>query len=103
MFTILLISALALAVAGDAYDVVTTEKCIKKLGDIETNDWLVGSRPTLKALCLRDALVLGIATAPCALFAAYGFTPWQYAGLIAPVIFGIKHYLGGRAGAKLLQ
>ena len=96
--------ALAVAVAGDLYDVITSEKCFAK-GAVETNTFLIGSnqKPSALKLYLRDSVVLALAVAPSALCATvFHNLPLAYAGLIAPVIFGIKHYRGALAGLAFL-
>lgn len=102
MYPTLLAAALAVAVAGDLYDVVMTEKAIAK-GAVETSTFLVGSKPSTIALYLRDSLILGLCVAPSLLGATvFHNLPLAYGLLSAPVVYGVKHYLGGHKGKQWL-
>lgn len=101
MFFTLLAVAVAIAVIGDAYDISLTEKGLAKGLAYEGNTWLVGAKPTAKALILRDGLVLALCLAAPLIAFAVCELPVAIGSLAAPVVFGIKHYLGGRAWKKL--
>ena len=100
-FYVLLAVSLAVAFAGDIYDVTESEKAYAK-GYIESFDWLVGPKPTAIKLYLRDGLIIGLSVVPAIVFWAVHNSPLAYGALIAPVVAGIKHYLGGRGAKKLL-
>jgi hypothetical protein len=104
LYPILLAASLVVAVAGDLYDVVTSEKCFAK-GAVETNTFLIGDnqKPSAEKLYLRDSVVLAFCILPSVLSAiVFHNLPVAYGGLTAPVIFGVKHYIGARAGVAFL-
>lgn len=96
MFIPFFLASLAVAVVGDVLDVVTTEKCIAK-GAVETNTFLVGSKPTAARLFLKDALFLSIVVGGVFL-ARYLNPAVGYGALAAPVAYGGKHFLGYHNG-----
>lgn len=102
MTLLLLVIALLFAFGCDIYDVTMTEKGLKAGVAVEGFDWLVGDKPSARALYLRDALVIAFATAPAVVFLAIHNAPLSYAGLVGPAIAGIKHIMGGLAWKKLL-
>ncbi len=93
---------LAWAIGCDIYDVTLTEKGIKAGVAVEGNDWLVGAKPSAVALYLRDSLETGLATTPCILALIFNSSPFFWAGIVAPVLVGVKHIMGGRQWATLL-
>jgi hypothetical protein len=95
--------AVAFYVGCDLYDVILTEKGIRAGVAVEGNTFLVGSKPSAVALYLRDILVAGIATVPCVLALSFHNLPIFWGCLVAPVVAGVKHILGGLAWAKLLK
>jgi len=97
-----LVIALAWAIGCDIYDVTLTEKGIKAGVAVEGNTFLVSSKPSAVALYLRDSLVTGIAATPCVLACILYSQPLFWGFLIAPVLSGVKHILGGRQWATLL-
>jgi hypothetical protein len=104
LYPILLAASLVVAVAGDLYDVITSEKCFAK-GAVEGNSFLIGDnqRPSAVKLYLRDSLELGFAVLPTVLCATvFHNLPLAYGALTGPVILGIKHYRGGLAGTAFL-
>jgi hypothetical protein len=104
MYIPLLVASLAFAVACDIEDVITSEKCFAK-GAVETNTFLIGDnqKPSAVKLYLRDSVVLALCVLPSALCATvFHNLPLAYGGLIAPVIFGVKHLLGVRYGKAFL-
>lgn len=104
MFFELLAVAASVGVAGDVYDVTMTEKGLKAGIAVEANDWLVGSKPSAVSLYLRDGLVFAMCVIPAVVFAAVAHNvPLGYGALVAPVVFGVKHILGGLQWRKLLK
>jgi len=104
MFLPLLFASVAIAVAGDIYDVITSEKCFAK-GAVETFTFLIGDnkRPSAVQLYLRDSVVLAACVAPSVLCATvFHNLPVAYGGLIAPILYGVKHYKGALAGKAFL-
>ena len=100
-----LFGSIAVAIAGDIYDVVTSEKCFAK-GAVETNTFLIGEnqKPSAEKLYLRDLVVLSFCLAPTLLCATvFHNRPLAYGALISPVLFGVKHYLGARSGVAFLE
>ena len=103
MFFELLAVAAIVGIAGDVYDVTMTERGIKAGIAVEDNDWLVGSKPSAVALYLRDGLVFAMCVIPAVVFATVAHNvPLGYGALVAPVVFGVKHILGGLQWRKLL-
>src|SRR5208282_2033113 len=102
-FILLLIISVVFCVVCGVYDVMMTQKGLKAGVAVESNTWLIGDKPSAKALYLRDALLLLFCITP-ALFFAFVFhnVPLQYAGLVSPVVYGVKHILGGLAWRALL-
>ena len=104
MFFEFLIVAAIIGVLGDVYDVTMTERGIKAGVAVEGNDWLVGSKPSAIALYLRDGLVFAMCVAPAVVFATVAHNvPLGYGALSAPVVFGVKHLLGGLQWRTLLN
>ena len=98
----LFVAATAVGILGDVYDVTYTTIGLKKGLAVESNTWLIGSKPSTKALYLRDGLVLALCMLPTTVCAAvFHNIPVAYGGLTAPIVYGIKHYMGGRAWKKL--
>ena len=105
LFIPLLAASLVIAVTGDILDVITSEKCFAK-GAVETNTFLIGDnqKPSAVKLYLRDSVVLALCVLPSALCATvFHNIPLAYAGLVAPTIVGIKHFLGYRSGLAFLS
>lgn len=103
MYILFLTLALIIAVAGDVYDVIMTEKGLKAGVAVEGNDFLVDSKPSALALYLRDSVILAFCLVPTVLSAAFGNMPVAYGSLIAPVVYGIQHILGGLQWRALLK
>jgi hypothetical protein len=102
VYAVALLASLAVAVLGDIYDVTYTSRGLKTGVALEGFTFLIGSKPSTRALYLRDALVLGLCIAPTALSATvFHNLPIAYGALSAPVVYGIKHYLGARSWQKL--
>ena len=101
MLPYLFAASIAVGVAGDIYDVTMTSRGLKKGLALESNEWLIGTKPSTKALYLRDGLVLSFCIAPAVIALALGNVPVAIGALISPVLYGVKHYLGGRAWKKL--
>jgi hypothetical protein len=102
MFFLLLAVALSLAVAADIYDVSMTEKGLKAGVAVEGYTWLVGEKPSAKALYLRDTLVLAMTAAPSAVAYFLGNAPLAFGCLAGPAVLAVKHVIGGRKWKKLL-
>jgi hypothetical protein len=95
--------SLAAAIAADIYDVTLTEQGLKKGVAQEGYTWLVGSKPSTRALYLRDALVTAmVAAVPLVLFLK-GSTPVAYGTLSAFGVLVIKHIQGGLKWKALLK
>jgi hypothetical protein len=94
--------ALAAALAGNAYDIYTTEKGLKAGVAVEGNDWLVGPKPSALALALRDGLIDSPFIALPLVSHILGNDPLAYGSLAGLAVIAIKHVMGGRAWAKLL-
>lgn len=95
-------AATAVGILGDVYDVTYTTIGLKKGLAVEGNTWLIGNKPSEKALYLRDGLVLAFCMLPTILGATvFHNVPVAYGGLVSPVIYGVKHYMGGLAWKKL--
>lgn len=95
------LAALAVAIAGDVYGITLTSRGLKAGVALEGNTFLIGSKPSARALYLRDALVLGLCLVPTVVF--HSNVPVAYGALAAPVAYGAKHFLGGLAWRKLLK
>ena len=95
--------ALAAAVAGNAYDIYTTEKGLKAGVGVEGNDWLVGPKPSALALYLRDGLINLPFIALPLISHILGNDPVAYGSLAGLAVIAIKHVMGGRAWTKLLK
>lgn len=100
MFIPLYIAALALAAAGTIYDVVLTERGIKAGVGVEAND--SNPKPSAKHLYLKNFAWLVGVSIPAGLVALVN-TPAALGLLVAPVVGGVKHYLGGREWQRLLD
>ena len=102
MLPVLAAISLVVAVAGDVYDVTLTSRGLKKGLAVEGNTWLIGDKPSTRALYLRDALVLGFCMVPFIAAFLLGNIPVAIGALASPVVYGIKHYHGGLASWKKL-
>ena len=101
MFYVVYAVAIAAALAGNAYDIYMTEKGIKAGVAVESNDWLVGPKPSALALSLRDGLINLPFIALPVVSHILGNDPLAYGTLTGPAVIAIKHVMGGRAWAKL--
>jgi hypothetical protein len=103
MFYILFAAAIAVAVSGNIYDVVLTERGLKAKVGVEGWDEFIGANPSTRALYIRDAAF----TAPFVVLPLVSYllgnTPLAYGTLAGPVVAGIKHVMGGMKWAKLLK
>lgn len=96
--------ALAVAVAGDIYDVTMTEKGLQAKVAVEGNTFLVGDKPSARALFLRDGVILALCMVPTLLsFYKLHNAPIGYGSLVVPGYYGVDHMLGGLAWRKLLK
>jgi hypothetical protein len=102
MFFILFSICLAAAVATDIYDVIMTEKGLKKGLALEAFTWLVGPKPSALKLYLRDSLVTGLVAAVSLIIFLTGVQAAAFGMLSGLVVLAIKHIHGGRQWAKLL-
>jgi hypothetical protein len=100
---LVLVGSVAFGLAGQIYDMILTERGLKAGVAIEANDWLVGKHPTAKALYLRDVTILTISTLPSVLALVFGSAPLALGFSVVPIVFGVKHILGGLAWARLLK
>jgi len=101
MLIALLIAFLA-AVAAEIFDVTMTEKGLKAGVALERNTWLVGSKPSAKALYLRDLLII-VPFLALGLVAVHFKHPIVY-GFIAPLaVRAVQHIKGGLEWKKLLS
>lgn len=101
LLPILFAASIAAGVAGDVYDVTMTSRGLKKGLALESNEWLIGTKPSTKALYLRDGLVLAMCIAPAVVCLALGNVPLAIGALISPVLYGVRHLQGGLAWKKL--
>lgn len=95
MYILLLIIAVAFCIACGLFDQLETVKGIAKGVAVEGDTWLVGTKPSFLALFARDTLVLVFCTAPSVIGQLIHNPGIAYGLLIMPVIYGIKHILGG--------
>lgn len=102
MYFVLLAVSIAFCVACDIYDVTMTQKGLKAGVAIEGNTWLVGEKPSAKALYLRDSLLMLFCITP-SLLLSFVNPPAAFGTLSGPIAYGVKHILGGRAWVKLLR
>ena len=100
---VLLAGVVAVAVLADVYDVTLTERGLKAGVAVESFDWLVGEKPTAKALYLRDLGIIAVCSAPSLAMALIGNPAGVYMFLSIPAVACVKHILGGRAWSKLLK
>lgn len=98
-----ILGSAAFCEAAGIYDVVMTEKGLKAKVAVEGNTWLVGTNPTAVALYLRDNLTLALTLAPSLVALVAHNTGFAIGGCAGPVVYGVKHILGGRSWAKLLK
>jgi len=96
-------SASAFALGCQAYDTYMTEKGLKAGVAIEGNSWLVGPKPSALALSLRDVPITLLTAIPALVAFHFDNTGLFYASLAGPIAVGIKHILGGRSWAALLN
>jgi hypothetical protein len=95
-------AAFAFGIAGDVYDIDQTLKVVDRGLALETNTWLVGSKPSHKALYLRDSAILAIVAAPFVVAVVGGATAVAAGLLAAPVVLGVKHIHGGLVNKGVL-
>ena len=103
MMILALIIVLIFAIICDVFDVTQTEAGLAAGVAVEGNTWLVGTKPTALKLYFRDTLVLLLCSTPSIVAYIYDNPVFYYAFLISPIVFGIKHILGGLAWDKLLK
>jgi hypothetical protein len=96
-----LAGAVAFAIGAAAYDNHETLKGIRAGVGVEGNTWMVGSRPSMRALIGRDVLVIGWTSAPSVLAYKFHKMPFFYGGLGMPVIDGLKSIQGGKSWVAL--
>ena len=103
MFFTLFGLSLVAVVAADIYDVVMTERGLKKGVGQEANTWLVGSKPSAIALYLRDSLTIAaVAAVPLGLFLG-GSIPAAFGTLAGLGVLAAKHIHGGLQWRTLLN
>ena len=92
---IYLIIALVFAILCNIYDATMTEKGIAAEVAVEGNTWLIGPKPKAWQLYARDIPIIFLASTLS--FVGY-FThnpALFYAGLVGPIVAGVKHLQGG--------
>lgn len=100
MFLALYIAALAVGVAGNIYDVVLTERGIKAGVAVEANG--DNPKPTAEILYLKNFGWYAAVALPAGLVSLVNL-PVAFGLLVAPILYGVKHYLGGREWQRLLD
>ncbi len=100
---ITLAAVLAAVVATGIFDVRMTEAGLKAGVAVEGNTFLVGQKPSARALYLRDSLVTFASALPSLLAMLFHSQPFFYAGLILPVVYAVNHVRGGLGWRKLLK
>jgi hypothetical protein len=83
-------------------DIYTTHRVIVTGAGVEGNTWLVGTKPTIARMLLKELLQSGVLIAVAVLGVIYN-TPIASAGMSGMVVFGVKHLTGWRAGVRLLK
>jgi hypothetical protein len=101
MFYEIYAATVAAAVAANVYDIYMTEKGVKAGVAIEAFDWLVGTKPTVLALALRDLGIVAVASTPALVLYTLGSVPAAYGCLAGPAVAAIKHILGGRSWGEI--
>jgi hypothetical protein len=97
-----LIIAAAFEQICNVYDAQMTLKGVASGLAVEGNTFLVGPKPTARALYLRDALYLGCLVTPAIICLVYHATAVYFGLLAGPIVFGVKHILGGLAWKSVL-
>lgn len=92
--------ALIFLISAAAFDMIETRRGVVAGKSTEANTWLVGPKPTYKALLLRELLQSGILIV-CGVLGFMFASPLVFASINGMVVFGIKHIRGGRAWTKL--
>jgi hypothetical protein len=92
----------AFAVAANAYDIIETRRVISRGLALEANTFLVGPKPSTRALVLRDTLMLALATAPT-IVAVSVAVPGAGGFLVGPAVMGVKHLHGGVVNEGVLH
>jgi len=95
--------AIAFCFLAGLFDDIESERGIKAGVAIEGFQWLIGPKPSFRAYFLRDLLILALVTAPSLIFHFVHNSPLALAALAAPVVYGVKHILGGRAWLAFLK
>lgn len=98
-----LAAVLTALVATDIFDVRMTEIGIKKGVAVEANTFLVGQKPSARALYLRDTGTMILTAIPSLIAAHYGSQPFFYGGLVLPAGYAVQHVMGALAWRKLLK
>jgi hypothetical protein len=101
MFWLFFSTAVGFCFLAGLFDDIESERGIKAGVAIESFQWLVGPKPSFRAYFLRDLLLLATVTAP-SLVLHFVHSPAALAALVGPVVYGVKHIIGGRAWAALL-
>jgi hypothetical protein len=96
------VGVLAFEVATDIYDVSETEKGLKAGVANESFTWLVGSKPSVRALYAQQALVTGIIVSPSVIGYLCRKPELFYGFLSVPVVMGFKHIRAGNQWKALL-
>ena len=84
------------------FDDIESERGIKAGVAIESFQWLIGPKPSFRAYFLRDILLLTLVTAPSLVLHFVHNPPPALAALVGPVVYGVKHIIGGREWLPLL-
>jgi hypothetical protein len=104
MFWSLFSIAVGFCFLAQLFDDIESERGIKAGVAIEAFTWLIGSKPSFLAYFLRDSLLLAAVTAP-SLILHFAHSPANLAlaALVSPVVYGVKHIIGGRAWLAFLK
>jgi hypothetical protein len=102
MFWLFFSIAVGFCFLAGLFDDIESERGIKAGIAIEDFQWLIGPKPSFRAYFLRDSLLLALVITPSLVLHFVHNEPIALAALVGPVVYGIKHILGGRAWLPLL-
>jgi hypothetical protein len=83
-------------------DIYTTHRVIVTGAGVEGNTWLVGTKPTIARMLLKELLQSGVLVSLAVVTLVYN-SPLVFGPITGMVVFGVKHLTGWRACVKLLR
>lgn len=98
-----LLLALSAAVAGEVFDVTLTVRGIKAGVAVEGTSYLIGDKPSARALYLRDIGITMLPMFVAGLLAVHYDHPIGYGVATWFAVLAVKHIQGGLAWRKLLS